>query len=55
MVANEFMSEEVTGDQIDLIHGVEWYLMIDGHWKETMWAGKLVYKYFLRKCTPGMT
>jgi nuclear pore complex protein Nup107 len=44
-----FLQQEVTAEQLDLIHGVEWYLSLDGEWQETMWAGALVYKFFLRE------
>ena len=44
-----FMSDELTEQQVDLIHGVEWYLLLEHQWPETMWAGALVHKFFLRK------
>ena len=48
-IKNEFIGESVTQDQQDLIHGFEWYLLLEGHWKETMMVGVVVYKHFLRK------
>ena len=44
-----FLEQEITEEQRDMIHGVEWYLLLDNQWSETMWAGALVYKCFLRK------
>ena len=48
-IASGFMGNEITGDQQDLINGMEWYLLLSGHWNETMIAGVFVYKHFLRK------
>ena len=44
-----FMGDGISGDDQDLINGMEWYLLLDRHWKETMYAGSLIYKYLLRK------
>ena len=44
-----FLQQDITDEQRDMIHGVEWYLLLDDQWSETMWAGALVYKCFLRK------
>ena len=48
-IRSDFIGNEVTDDQQDLIHGFEWYLLLDGHWHETMMTGSVVYKYLLRK------
>ena len=44
-----FIGDEVTDDQEDLIHGFEWYLLLDHHWQQTMAVGVVIYKHFLRK------
>ena len=44
-----FIGDEVTDDQEDLIHGFEWYLLLEYHWQQTMAVGVVVYKHFLRK------
>lgn len=47
-----FMGEGYTDEQLDLIHAVEWYLLLELHWNETMWAVALAYKFFFRKLRP---
>ena len=44
-----FVGNTITDDQYDLIHGFEWYLLMDGHWTQTMTIGALIYKHLLRK------
>ena len=44
-----FIGDSITDDQYDLIHGFEWYLLMDGHWTQTMTIGALIYKHLLRK------
>ena len=44
-----FLGDEVTDDQEDLIHGFEWYMLLDFHWQQTMAVGVLIYKHLLRK------
>lgn len=44
-----FIGDEITDDQEDLIHGFEWYLLLDYHWQQTMAVGVVLYKHFLRK------
>ena len=44
-----FIGDEVTDAQEDLIHGFEWYLLLEYHWQQTMAVGVVVYKHFLRK------
>lgn len=48
-IQSEFIGNDLTDDQQDLIHGFEWYLLLDGHWRETMMVGTVVYKHLLRK------
>ena len=43
-----FIGDEVTDDQIDLIRGFEWYMLLEGYWQQTMAVGAVIYKYFLR-------
>ena len=47
-VRKDFIGHEISGDEQDLINGFGWFLLLDGHWQETMSAGTLVYKYLLR-------
>ena len=44
-----FIGDEVTNDQEDLIHGFEWYMLLNFHWQQTMSVGVVIYKHFLRK------
>ena len=48
-VRTGFIGDEITDDQEDLIHGFEWYLLLDYHWQQTMAVGVVLYKHFLRK------
>ena len=48
-VRSGFIGHEISGDEQDLLHGFEWYMLLDGHWKETMAIGTIVYKHLLRK------
>lgn len=50
----DFIGDEMTDDQEDLVHGFEWYLLLDGHWRETMLVGIVVYKHLLRECYPAI-
>ncbi|KAL8805297.1 MAG: hypothetical protein Q9182_002065 [Xanthomendoza sp. 2 TL-2023] len=43
-----FMGAAITNDQHDLINGFEWYLLLDGHWEQTLAIGAVLYTYFLR-------
>ncbi len=49
----DFIGGSMTDDEEDLVHGFEWFLLLDGHWRETMLVGTAVYKHFLRECNPG--
>lgn len=51
-VRKNFLGESITEDEQDLINGFEWYLLLDGHWAETMSMGTMLYKHLLRKCRP---
>ena len=44
-----FIGDKVTDDQEDLIHGFEWYMLLDFHWQQTMAVGVVIYKHLLRK------
>ena len=48
-IQNGFIGNDMTADQEDLIHGFEWFLLLEGHWRETMMVGAVVYKHLLRK------
>ena len=45
----DFLGTDISDDQRDLIRGFEWYLILDGHWRQTMMVGAIIYKHFLRK------
>jgi len=51
----DFIGDSMTDDQEDLIHGFEWYLLLDGHWRETMLVGTVVYKHLLRESYPAIS
>ena len=42
-----FVGEDITDEQYDLIHGLEWFMLLEGHWKTSMIVGAAIYKYFL--------
>jgi nuclear pore complex protein Nup107 len=44
-----FIGKVMADDQRDLVHGFEWYLLLEGHWEETMTAGVAVYKFLIRE------
>ena len=46
-----FMEGTLTVEEQDLINGFEWYLLLDGHWRQTMAIGAILYKHFLREST----
>ena len=50
-IRSEFLGGEIEAEGWDLIHAMEWYLLLEGHWNETMWAASYVYKYLLRMLT----
>jgi nuclear pore complex protein Nup107 len=47
-----FLGVSLTVDEQDLINGFEWYLLLDGHWRQTMAIGAILYKHFLREYRP---
>lgn len=47
-VRQGFIGDDITDDEEDLISGFEWYLLLDGHWRQTMNMGAALYKHFLR-------
>lgn len=53
-IRTDFIGNTITHDQADLIHGFEWYLLLEGQWAHTMAVGAVVYKHLLRKL-PQMT
>lgn len=44
-----FIGSSLTVDEQDLINGFEWYLLLDGQWRQTMAIGAILYKHFLRE------
>ena len=44
-----FIGKVMADDQRDLVHGFEWYLLLEGHWEETMTAGVAIYKFLIRE------
>ena len=48
-IRRNFIGDNITNDEHDLIRGFEWYLLMDGHWRQTMNMGAALYKHFLRQ------
>ena len=48
-VKSGFLGHTMSGDEEDLLHGFEWYMLLEEHWKETMATGTIIYKHLLRK------
>ena len=48
-IQRDFIGQEVGPRTLDLIRGLEWYLLLDGHWNASMWAASFVYKVLLRR------
>ena len=48
-IKTDFIGNAVSDDDQDLINGFEWYLLLDGHWQQTMAIGAILYKHLLRK------
>ena len=46
-VKKNFMGRTMTGDEQDIVHAFEWYLLLDGGWDEIMNVGITVYKWLL--------
>ena len=49
-VKEGFMQRPITDDELDLLHGYEWYLLLTEDWNITMTTGVIMYKHLLRKC-----
>lgn len=47
-VRHGFIGDSITDDEHDLISGFEWYLLMEGHWRQIMNMGAALYKHFLR-------
>ncbi|KAL8692435.1 MAG: hypothetical protein Q9218_002535 [Villophora microphyllina] len=47
-IKDGFIGEVITDDQHDLINGLQWYMLLDGYWEQTLATGALLYKYFLK-------
>ena len=50
-IRGDFLGKPIEAEEWDLIHAMEWYLLLEGNWKETMRAGSYAYKYLLRTPT----
>jgi len=48
-VRQSFLGEAMTEAEQDLVNGFEWYLLLDGHWPETMSMGTMLYKHLFRE------
>lgn len=44
-----FIGKSLSIDEQELINGFEWYLLLDGHWRQTVAIGAVMYKHFLRE------
>lgn len=51
-IRDGFIGEVITDDQKDLIHGFQWYLLLDGYWEQTLATGALLYKCLLSNSFP---
>ncbi|MCJ1354505.1 MAG: Nucleoporin nup84 [Icmadophila ericetorum] len=47
-VKEGFMQRPITDDELDLLHGYEWYLLLTEDWNITMTTGVIMYKHLLR-------
>ena len=48
-IQSNFIGDSISDDEQDLINGFEWYMLLDGHWQQTMMTGVVLYKHLLRK------
>ena len=48
-ITPRFIGSDVSVEDADLIHGLEWFMLLDGHWLQSTFYGAEVYKYFLSK------
>ncbi len=53
-IQTDFIGNTITDAHADLIHGFEWYLLLEGYWAHTMAVAAVVYKHLLRK-SPNRT
>lgn len=44
-----FIGDSTTDDEKDLVNAFEWYLLVEGHWKQTLSTGTALYKHLLRE------
>lgn len=44
-----FIGDRITDDEQDLINAFEWYLLVEGHWQQTVSTGTALYKHLLRE------
>ena len=49
-IRSDFMQRPITEDELDLLHGFEWFLLMPEDWNRTMSIGVIMYKHLLRKC-----
>jgi nuclear pore complex protein Nup107 len=48
-IQSAFVGDSISDDEQDLINGFEWYMLLEGHWQQTMTTGGVLYKHLLRK------
>ena len=48
-IQSNFIGDSVSDDEQDLVNGFEWYMLLEGHWQQTMTIGAILYKHLLRK------
>ncbi|MCJ1262017.1 Nucleoporin nup84 [Lobaria immixta] len=47
-IRKDFIGDFITDDEQDLINAFEWYLLVEGHWQQTVSTGTVLYKHLLR-------
>ena len=45
----DFIGTDISNEEFDLIHALEWFMLLEGHWAESFLYGAEVYKYFMSK------
>lgn len=53
-IQSAFIGDSISDDEQDLIHGFEWYMLLEGHWHQTMTTGTVLYKHLLRESIYSM-
>lgn len=48
-IRKDFIGDCITNDEQDLINAFEWYLLVEGHWQQTLSTGTALYKHLLRE------